>query len=64
MRSAEVSMHGLPAGILEEVEAGKKFRSKISLSFPEKIERPNTTRPWSRLYPLSNNFAPFLRLKS
>ena len=26
MRSAEVSMHGRPAGILEEMEAGKKFR--------------------------------------
>lgn len=26
MRSAEVSMHGLPAGIFEEVESGEKYR--------------------------------------
>ncbi len=26
MRSAEVSMHGMPAGILEEIEAGRKYR--------------------------------------
>jgi serine/threonine-protein kinase HipA len=26
MRRAEVSMHGLPAGVLEELEAGQKFR--------------------------------------
>jgi serine/threonine-protein kinase HipA len=26
MRSAEVSMHGVPAGILEEMETGKKYR--------------------------------------
>ena len=26
MRRAEVSMHGLPAGILEELEAGRKYR--------------------------------------
>ncbi len=26
MRKAEVSMHGMPAGILEEIEAGKKYR--------------------------------------
>ena len=26
MKSAEVSMHGVPAGILEELEAGKKYR--------------------------------------
>lgn len=26
MRSAEVSMHGLPAGILEEIEFGKNYR--------------------------------------
>ena len=26
MRRAEVSMHGVPAGILEEIEAGKKYR--------------------------------------
>ncbi|MGD8263007.1 MAG: HipA N-terminal domain-containing protein [Desulfobacterales bacterium] len=26
MRVAEVSMHGIPAGILEEIEAGKKYR--------------------------------------
>jgi len=26
MRGAEVSMHGIPAGILEEIEAGKKYR--------------------------------------
>ena len=26
MREAEVSMHGIPAGILVEIEAGKKYR--------------------------------------
>jgi len=26
MRRAEVSIHGIPAGILEEIEAGKKYR--------------------------------------
>ena len=26
MRSAEVSMHDMPAGILEEIEARKKYR--------------------------------------
>lgn len=26
MRGAEVSMHGHPAGILEEIEAGRKYR--------------------------------------
>ena len=26
MRRAEVSMHGMPAGILEEIEAGRKYR--------------------------------------
>jgi serine/threonine-protein kinase HipA len=26
MRRAEVSMHGIPTGILEEIEAGKKYR--------------------------------------
>ena len=26
MRSAEVSMHGIPAGILEEIEAGSVYR--------------------------------------
>ena len=26
MKRAEVSMHGIPAGILEEVEAGKEYR--------------------------------------
>ena len=26
MRKAEVSMHGLPAGILEEIEPGGKYR--------------------------------------
>ena len=52
MKRAEVSMHGMPAGILEEIEAGKKYRSKISLSFLEEIEKPNIIHPWSRLYPL------------
>jgi len=26
MRSAEISKHGMSAGILEEIEAGKKYR--------------------------------------
>ncbi len=26
MRRAEVSMHGMPAGILEEIETGRKYR--------------------------------------
>jgi serine/threonine-protein kinase HipA len=26
MRKAEISMHGIPAGILEEIEAGKEYR--------------------------------------
>ena len=26
MRNAEISMHGIPAGILEEMEAGEKYR--------------------------------------
>ena len=26
MRRAKISMHGLPAGILEEIEAGEKYR--------------------------------------
>ncbi len=59
MRRAEISMHGLPAGILEEIEAGKKYRWKISLSSLEKIEKPNMRRPWSRLYHLSNSSAHF-----
>ncbi len=64
MRRAEISMHGIPAGILEEIEAGNKYRSKISLSFLEKIEIPNMSRPWSRLYPLSNSSAHFRQLKN
>jgi hypothetical protein len=48
MRSAEVSMHGLPAGILEEIEASKKYRWRISPSFPEKIEIRNMNPPWNR----------------
>jgi hypothetical protein len=31
MRRAEVAMHGLPAGILEEIEAGKKMTSLCTL---------------------------------
>lgn len=43
MRRAEVLMHGIPAGILEEIEAGKKYRfayfndylgSSIALTMP------------------------------
>ena len=30
MRRAEVSMHGIPAGILEEIEAGDSHRECIS----------------------------------
>jgi hypothetical protein len=26
MKSAEVLIHGIPAGILEEIETGKKYR--------------------------------------
>ena len=26
MRRADLSMHSMPAGILEEIEAGKKYR--------------------------------------
>ena len=33
MRRAEVSMHGLPAGVFEEIESGKKFRFAYYESF-------------------------------
>ena len=36
MRGAEVSMHGIPAGILVEIEAGKKYR----FSYFEKYAGP------------------------
>jgi serine/threonine-protein kinase HipA len=34
MRRAEVSMHGMPAGILEEIEAGRKYRFTYLENYP------------------------------
>jgi hypothetical protein len=64
MRKAELSVHGLPAGVLEEIEYGKKFRLKILPSCPEKTGILNTTHPWKKSYPLSKNSAPFPPLKN
>ena len=40
MRRAEVLMHGIPAGILEELETGKKYRFifKEFFRYPARFE--------------------------
>ncbi len=57
MRSAEVSMHGIPAGILEEIESGKKYR----FLYFEKYIGPSIalTMPVDEKEFVFNRFPPF-----
>ena len=57
MRSAEIFMHGVPAGILEEMEAGRKFR----FSYIESYSGPpiSLTMPLDRKEFLFERFPPF-----
>jgi serine/threonine-protein kinase HipA len=57
MRRAEVSMHGLPAGVLEEIEAGKKFR----FAYYESYDGPSVslTMPVEGEEFLFDRFPPF-----
>lgn len=57
MRKAEVSMHGLPAGILEEIETGKKYR----FTYFEKYSGPSValTMPVDEKEFVFDRFPPF-----
>ncbi len=57
MRRAEVSMHGLPAGVLEEIESGKKFR----FAYYESYDGPpvSLTMPLAEKEFLFDRFPPF-----
>ena len=57
MRKAEVSMHGLPAGILEEIETGKKYR----FTYFEKYSGPSValTMPVNEKEFVFDRFPPF-----
>ena len=57
MRSAEVSMHGVPAGILDEIDAGKKYR----FTYLEKYTGPSIalTMPVDRKEFVFDRFPPF-----
>jgi len=57
MRRAEVSMHGMPAGILEEIEAGKKYR----FAYFERYNGPSIalTMPADRKEFVFERFPPF-----
>lgn len=57
MRKAEVSMHGLPAGILEEIEPGKKYR----FAYFEKYSGPSValTMPVDEKEFVFDRFPPF-----
>ena len=57
MRSAEVSMHGVPAGILHEIDAGKKYR----FTYFEKYTGPSIalTMPTDGTEFIFDRFPPF-----
>ena len=57
MKRAEVLMHGIPAGILEEIETGKKYR----FIYFEKYIGPSIalTMPVDRKEFVFNRFPPF-----
>ena len=57
MKSAEVSMHGVPAGLLQEIEAGKKYR----FAYFEKYRGPSIalTMPTDGKEFMFNRFPPF-----
>ena len=57
MRRAEVLMHGIPAGILEEIETGKKYR----FLYFEKYIGPSIalTMPVDEKEFVFNRFPPF-----
>ena len=57
MRKAEVSMHGLPAGYLEEIEPGKKYR----FAYFEKYSGPSValTMPVDEKEFVFDRFPPF-----
>ena len=57
MRGAKVSMHGIPAGILEEIEAGQKFR----FTYLENYTGPSIalTMPVDRNEFVFDRFPPF-----
>ena len=57
MREAEVSMHGVPAGILLEIEAGKKYR----FAYHEKYAGPAIalTMPVDQREFVFDRFPPF-----
>jgi serine/threonine-protein kinase HipA len=57
MRSAEVSIHGVPAGVLEEIEFGKKYR----FAYCESYNGPSVslTIPVSEKELIFDHFPPF-----
>ena len=57
MRGAEVSMHGMPAGFLEEIEAGKKYR----FTYIERYNGPSIalTMPVDEKEFIFDRFPPF-----
>lgn len=57
MRGAEVAMHGIPAGILEEIEAGQKYR----FTYFEKYVGPSIalTMPVDQKEFVFDRFPPF-----
>ena len=57
MRGAEVAMHGLPAGILEEIKVGKKYR----FTYFEKYSGPPIalTMPVDKKEFVFDRFPPF-----
>ncbi len=57
MRGAEVSMHGMPAGILEEIETGKKYR----FTYIERYKGPSIalTMPVDEKEFIFDRFPPF-----
>ena len=57
MRGAEVSMHGIPAGILEEIETGKKYR----FTYIERYNGPSLalTMPVDEKEFIFDRFPPF-----
>ena len=57
MRRADVSMHSMPAGILEEIEAGEKYR----FTYFKKYKGPSIalTMPVNRKVFVFDRFPPF-----
>jgi serine/threonine-protein kinase HipA len=57
VKRAEVSMHGMPAGILEEIEVGKKYR----FTYLENYQGPpvSLTMPVERKEFVYDHFPPY-----